>query len=347
MTKRNAVLLFAVGLALTACGGDEAKHEDVRPVRTEITRLDSTSTVASFSGEIRARRESMLAFRLSGQITQRYVELGQTVKAGQALFKLDGRDVGLQQAAAKSQLDKARMDFERAQQLKAQGFVSQSNVDQYKAALDAAQSQYSLSANQGGYTVLTAEKAGVITAVNAEVGQVVAAGTPVAKLAEQGEREVLVSIPESRVDELRKADKLTVSTWAAPDRKFDAKLRELAPDTDPVTRTYAARIAIDSPDDSLRLGMTANVTLPNAEARAGISLPLTAIYDVDGQPKVWVVDVKTQRVSARPVQLAGTNNDRVLIASGIRAGETVVTAGAHLLHADQLVRIAASQLNRQ
>ncbi|QDQ26422.1 efflux RND transporter periplasmic adaptor subunit [Chitinimonas arctica] len=347
MLKRNLALLLAIGSALAACGKTEAKYEDVRPVRTTVVQPTGIATGASYSGEVRARRESQLAFRLPGQVLERYVELGQSVKAGQALLRLDARDVVLQQATAKSQFDKARMDFDRAQQLRAQGFVSQAQVDQAKVVFDAAKSQFSLSANQGGYTLLKAERAGIVTALTAEVGQVVAAGTPVIKVAEDGEREVVVSVPESRVEELRKASDLSVVLWATPGKRYQAKLREMAPDTDPITRTYAARITLQNPDEAVRLGMTANVLLPGEQGHAGFTLPLTAIYDQDGQPKVWVVDGKTSRVAARPVQLAGVRNDVVLVAGGLKAGETVVTAGAHLLHANQAVRLAASQLNRQ
>lgn len=347
MMKRNLALLLAVATALAACGKTETRYEDVRPVRTVVVKPDGIATTASYSGEVRARREAQLGFRLAGQVVERYVELGQTVKAGQPLLRLDGRDVALQQASAKSQFDKARMDYERAQQLRGQGFVSQTNVDAAKVAFDAARSQYNLSSNQGGYTVLKAERAGVVTAINAEVGQVVAAGTPVVKIAEQGEREVVVSVPESRVEELRKAASLTVELWALPGKRYVGKLRELAPDTDPITRTYAARVSVVEADEAMRLGMTANVRLPGDESLSGFTLPLTAIYDRDGQPKVWVVDGKTSRVSARPVQLAGVRNDVVLVAGGLKAGETVVTAGAHLLHANQLVRLAESQLSRK
>ncbi|PHV09944.1 efflux RND transporter periplasmic adaptor subunit [Chitinimonas sp. BJB300] len=348
MNKRcNLTLGLVLLVVLSACGKETTPYEEVRPVRTMVVKPEGVVVAASYSGEIRARHESQLGFRLAGQIIERNVELGQSVKVGQQLFKIDGKDVMLQQVAAKSQFDKARTDYERAQQLHEKGFVSQANVDQAKVAFDAAKSQYSLSSNQGGYTVLRAERAGVVTALNAEVGQVVAAGSPIVKLVEDGEREVVVSVPESRVEELRKADQLRVVLWAAPEKQYNGKLREIAPDTDPITRTYAARISVIDPDDVLRLGMTANVLLPNVANQTGAMLPLTAIYDQDGQPKVWVVDVKTQRVSARPVSLAGVRNDVVLVTKGLQMGETVVTAGAHLLHANQLVRLAASQLNRQ
>ncbi|WP_374538765.1 efflux RND transporter periplasmic adaptor subunit [Chitinimonas taiwanensis] len=347
MKQFKLALSMAALAVLAACGKTAQPYEEIRPVRTVVVKPESIATGASYSGEVRARRESQLGFRLSGQILARYVELGDAVKAGQPLLKLDARDVALQQAAAKSQFEKARMDYERARQLRQQGFVSQANVDQAKVAFDAAQAQFKLSSNQDAYTVLKAERAGVITALNAEVGQVVAAGAPLIKLAEDGEREVLVSVPESRVNELRAADGLQVSLWANPDKRYQAKLREIAPDTDPITRTYAARISVLDADEALRLGMTATVRLPEVAGEGGFALPLTAIYDRDGQPKVWVVNPQTKRVSARPLQLLGVRNDVVLVAQGLKAGEIVVTAGAHLLHANQAVRLATSQLARQ
>lgn len=347
MKQQTLILLMAAAGLAGACSKPAPKHEDIRPVRTMVVKPAALASSARYSGEVRARRETSLSFRLGGQIVARHVEVGDTVKAGQPLFKLDSRDVALQQSANRSQLDKARMDYERAQQLRRQGFVSQANVDQARVALDAARAQYEMSSNQAGYTTLHAERAGVVTAVNAEVGQVVAAGTPVLRLAEDGEREVLVSVPESRVNELRTARSLEVQLWAAPEIRYQASLRELAPDTDPVTRTYAARIRIHEPDAALRLGMTASVLLPAGQDEAGFALPMTAIYDLDGQPKVWVVDTKTHRVSARAVQLAGVRNDVVLVAGGLNAGETVVTAGAHMLHAQQAVRLGSSQLDRQ
>lgn len=330
---------LALMAALAACSKAPEHYEEVRPVRVQTVTPGDGALTASYSGEVRARHESLLGFRIPGQIMARQVELGQAVKAGDVLMKIDPKDAVLQETSARSQYDKARMDYDRAVALHAKGFVSQSSVDQAKAGLDALQAQYKLASNQGGYTALRAEHSGVITAINAEVGQVVAAGTPVIKMAEDGEREVLVSVPESRVDELRTAKSLTVNLWAAPEKRFEARLRELAPDTDPVTRTYAARVTILKPDDSVRLGMTANVLLPGQAATA-FSLPMTAIYDNTGQPQVWLVDGKTQQVSLHPVTLAGARNGAVLIGSGLKPGDVVVTAGANLLHAGEKVRMA-------
>lgn len=338
--RSKLFLPLALAAALAACGKAPEKYEEVRPVRIQTVAAVDGALTASYSGEVRARRESPQGFRIPGQIVARYVELGQHVKAGQVLLKIDPKDVALQEAAARSQFDKARMDFERAQTLHTKGFVSQSSVDQAKTAYDAMQAQYRLAGNQGAYTELRAEHDGVVTALAAEVGQVVAAGAPVVKVAEDGEREVLVSVPESRVEELRGAKQLSVTLWAAPDKRYTAKLRELAADTDPITRTYEARVTIVNPDDGVRLGMTANVLLPGDQGTA-FSLPMTAIYDNGGQTQVWVMDEKTQRVSLRPVTLAGARNGIVLVDKGLHAGEKVVTAGAHLLHANEKVSVAS------
>ncbi|MBV8467209.1 MAG: efflux RND transporter periplasmic adaptor subunit [Burkholderiales bacterium] len=345
MNFAQRLTVTLVVAALAGCGRQESHYEEVRPVRTTVVQDAVATGVADYAGDVRARREAPLGFRIGGQITARYVELGEHVAAGQPLFRLDGRDVELQTAAAKSQLDKARMDFERARQLKDKGFVSQSNVDQAKAAFDVAESQFKLAANQDGYAVLKAEHAGVVTSLNGEAGQVVAAGQPVAAIAEDGEREVAISIPESRVNELRKADKIAITLWASPGKRYTGKLRDLAVDTDPATRTYAARITITDADDAVRLGMTANVLLPSTEQH-GIALPLTAIYDIDGRQRVWLVDKATNRVHAQEVHLGEIHDNAAWIADGIKPGDVVVTAGAHLLHTNELVRLAESQLAR-
>jgi RND family efflux transporter MFP subunit len=151
-----------------------------------------------------------------------------------------------------------------------------------------------------------------------------------------------VSVPESRVDELRRAKALQVSLWAQPGRRYEGALRELAPDADSVTRTYSARIAVKDADRALMLGMTASVFLPDVEGASAIRLPLTAIHHRDGQPVVWVIDAASGRVAPRPVALGSAQNDSVLVASGLQGGEAVVTAGVHMLHEGQKVKPPAT-----
>lgn len=344
--KQWWLLVALAGLGVAGCSKASVPYEEVRPVRTVVVATSDGATPATYAGEVRARHEVPLGFRLAGQIIARDVDLGQHVAAGQVLLRLDPKDTALQTAASQSQFERARMDYERAKQLQAKGFVSQSNVDQAKTAFDAAQSEYRLAANQGGYTVLRAERAGVVTALSAEVGQVVAAGQPLITVAADGEREAVVSVPESRVDELRKASTLRVSLWAVPGKVYQGKLREMAMDTDPASRTYAARVTLVDADEAVRLGMTASVLLPGATEQTGFNLPLTAIYDQDGHPRVWVVDGKAERVTARAVTLGEVRDDTVRITAGLKAGDVVVTAGAHLLHPNEKVRLATSQLAR-
>jgi RND family efflux transporter MFP subunit len=210
--------------------------------------------------------------------------------------------------------------------------------------LRSTQAQQQLTLNQRTYNVLTADRAGVVTAIDVEAGHVVSAGQPVITLAADGNREVLVSVPESRVEELRNAKTMTVTTWANPQRPYAAALRELAPDTDKATRTYAARITIREPDAAIRLGMTASVQIPNIDGSSAMRVPLSAIYDKTGQPLVWVVDPATTKVDMRPVKLSAAHKNSVLVAEGVNEGDVIVTAGVNMLHAGQKVKVVQPQI---
>ncbi|WP_039016363.1 efflux RND transporter periplasmic adaptor subunit [Cupriavidus sp. IDO] len=341
---------------LAACTPDPAsEHADVRPVRTVVAGRSAGSVGATYSGEIRARYESQLGFRTAGKIVARTVEVGSHVKRGQPLFQLDPTQETLQVAAAGAEADaargrvaQARVDVQRTEQLLAQNFASQAELDQQRLALNQAQAQLrsaqarqQLNANMRGFTTLVADRDGVVSAINAEAGQVVAAGQTIATVAADGEREVSVSIPESRVDELRKASTLKITAWAHPDKSWTGKLRELAPDADSVTRTYSARISIQDADpDLLRLGMTASVMAPDVDGSGVVRVPLTAIVDHEHGRQVWVVDPKTSRVIAREVKLGAAQNDSVIVVGGLAGGETVVSAGVHMLQPGQQVKVA-------
>jgi RND family efflux transporter MFP subunit len=349
-------LMLGTALLCAGCGQKAAPaHEEVRPVRAAVAVPGSAAVGATYSGEILARYESRLGFQASGRIVARLVEVGSLVRRGQPLMRLDPAQQLLHVAAATADVEAARsrvaqnrIDLNRAEQLLARSFASQAEVDQQRLALTQSESllksalaQQELRQVQHGYTTLHADRDGVVSAIDAEAGQVVAAGQAVITVAGDGEREVRVSIPESRVDELRRARELRVTIWALPGRTYVGALRELAPDTDNVTRTYAARISVKGADGALRLGMTASVFAPGQEGGDAIRLPLTAIYDRDGGPLVWIVDPGSSRVSPRPVKLGAAQDDSVLVVGGLRGGETVVTAGAHLLHAGQKVKAAA------
>ncbi len=359
LITRTAGLLGVLCVVLAGCSKQEiTQYDDARPVRAITAGRTDDPVGATYSGEIRARYESKLGFKVSGKVTDRLVEVGSHVSAGQPLLRLDPQDAALSAASAAAQTEAARIkmiqsqiDLERYSRLFGERFISKAAVDQYKLAyetaasqLRSAQAQQQLSQNQQAYTVLTADRAGVVTAIDVEAGHVVSPGQVVLTVAADGEREVLVSVPESRIDELRNAKGMTVTTWASPQKPYVAVLRELAPDTDKATRTYAARITIREPNDAIRLGMTASVRIANVEGGPAIRVPLSAIYDKTGHPLVWVVDLKASTVATRPVKLAAAHKDSVLLAEGVKEGDVIVTAGVHLLHQGQKVKVLQPEI---
>jgi multidrug efflux system membrane fusion protein len=357
MNRHFALTVLTVAALAAGCSNKpDAAPQEVRPVRSTVVGTSSGSVGATYSGEIQARYESKLGFETSGRIVARLVEVGSTVKRGQPLMRLDPAQETLQVVAAdadveakKSRVAQDRIDLQRTEALQARSFASRAEVDQQRLALatsesqlKAALAQQQIKVNQRGYTRLLADRDGVVSAIHAEAGQVVSPGQAVVTVAADGERDVVVSIAESRVDELKAAKTLQVSLWSVPGKTYTGMLRELAPDTDSVTRTYSARIAVKNPDTSLRLGMTASVLAADVDGARAIRLPLTAIHNVNGQPMVWVVDATTTQVSTRAVKLGAAHNDHVLIAGGLSNGETVVTAGVHMLFAGQKVKVAGS-----
>ncbi|KAB2319555.1 efflux RND transporter periplasmic adaptor subunit [Betaproteobacteria bacterium SCN1] len=351
MRKTLPPLLFLALLA--ACDKTPAPPApDVRPVRAEQVGIGADVQPVRYAGEIRARHEADLAFRVGGRVRERSVETGSAVRAGQVIATLDPSDYALAARAARSQLvaaeAEARLaheDLKRYTELREKNFIAQAELDRRSTAAAAADAQVralradaARQANQNSYTRLTAPHAGVVTAVMFEAGQVVAAGQPVVRLAQTGEREVRIDVPENALDALRGAKRLRVRLWAAPDKGYDGRLRELAPMADPATRTYAARVAIAGADEAVRLGMTASVEIEGGDAPA-LSIPQSALFKVNGQPQVWVVDAKAGTVVARAVALGVLAGERAAVSSGLVAGEWVVTAGVHKLAPGQRVRL--------
>ncbi len=302
-------------------------------------------------GEVRARVESRLGFRVGGKIVARKVDVGTVVKRGQVLMQLDPQDLKLAQAqanaalkAAESNRELAKAEWQRYQELREKNFVSQAILDSKKTALaaanasyDQAQAAYRNQSNQAGYAVLVADVDGVVTAIDAEVGQVVSAGSPVVRLAQSGEKEIVIGIPEDKVDALRAVDDVKVRIWARPNELMPGKLREVSPVADPATRTYTARVSIPEATDDVKLGMTAYVSFATNSPEAMIKVPMTALFQDKSSSAVWVVD--NGAVKLTPVQVAGASGNDILLASGVSAGQTIVTGGANLLKPGQKVRI--------
>lgn len=346
-------MIALLAASIAACGKPDTKLEEVRPVRTQKVAPAKLDTEAGFAGEVRARYETRLAFRVGGKVAARTVEVGSEVKAGQALATLDPRDLQLSEQSVKSQVlaaqaerDQAKADFERYTDLHKKNFISaaefqrrQTVYETARARYDQTQAQLSLTSNQSAYGVLRADHPGVITGIEAEVGQVVGVGQTVMRLARPEQKEVAISVPENRVEELKNAEEIIVTLWARPDVRFAGKLREIAPNTDPVTRTYTAKIAVPAAGDAMRLGMTATVYLRNRLETPAIRLPLSAIHQKDSQASVWVVGEMNQTVSLARVQLGEALGNQVTVTSGLKDGQRVVTAGVHLLHPGQKVKL--------
>ncbi len=326
--------------------------ETIPLVRTAVAGTGGGPASYAYAGEVRGRYESQLAFQVSGKIIKRNVQLGSVVQAGEVLMQIDPKDINqtvnsssAQVYSAQSQLKLAESNLQRYRQLYAQNAISRSQLDQYENAYELAQAavqqaaaQYSQSANQLDYSLLRADAAGVIAGITAEAGQVVNAGQTVVTIVRDGEREVEISVPENRIEELRKASQPTVSFWALPEVKVNGHVREIAPMAAPTTRTYSVRISLLNPPPEIKLGMTAAVSLTSAGDQNAtlLSIPMSAIYQTQDTPGVWVVTDSTVRL--RPVQIVSLGNNQAQV-SGLRSGEIIVTAGVHKLREGQQVRL--------
>ncbi len=356
LSQPCSLLAYLLALLLSACSKPVERVEIVRPVRTVTVAPAENRALVELSGERERRDESRLGFPGGGKLSSRLVEVGSVGKRGQLLMKLDPQDLQLAQAqaraavsAADSTLSLARAEVERYRELRQKNFVSQAMLDAkeatYQSALaghEQASAALKFQSNQSGYNNLYADSDGVITGIDAEVGQVVSAGMPVVRLARAGDKEVRVSIPEDQVEALRQVGDLTVRLWANPQAALGGKLRELSPVADPATRTYTAKINLPKAGPEIRLGMTATVQFA-VPAPAAIRLPLSALVRQKEGTAVWVVD--SGKVALVPVQVAGTIGNELLVASGLNPGQIVVTAGVNQLQTGQKVTLLGEELS--
>jgi RND family efflux transporter MFP subunit len=348
-----AIVALAAALALAGCQKkDDQAAEAPQPVRVMPVKSEPLARAASYVGTVRARYESDLGFRVAGKITERLVNVGDSVKPGDPLARLDVTDLQLTReaneaelAAAKSNLAQALAAERRGKDLLDRGHVSAAVYDQRKAALDEAQGRMdraernlAISRNQTDYATLKADHAGVVTALPVEVGQVVAAGQLVARVAQDGEREAVVAIPEARLADIRETQP-DVVLWADASRRYSARLREISPQADTATRTYLARFTIENPDAAVVLGMTATV-IANAGTRAEVvRVPSTAVINDGRGASVWVVQASGTRVERRPVEILSFGQQDVLVTRGLNAGERLVTLGVHVLDEARPIKV--------
>lgn len=350
MTRMLIVSTFAL-LATAACAPPVTEPLPPPAVLVQTVGESEAANGRYFTGDIQPRHASALGFRVGGKLLERAVDVGSRVKTGQMLARLDATDTQLSAnaaraalAAARSDLALARAELERVQALRTKNFVSESAVDAQRTAVDAAtarvrqaRSQTALATNQNEYTTLDADADGVVTAVNADVGQVLAAGEPVLTLAHDGARDVRINVPEGQAATLSVGVAARVRLWSAPDEIFPARVREVAPAADAVTRTYRVKVQVEAPPDRLPLGATATVALANGEP-SGVILPLRALGERDGQSVVWVFDAAAGSVAPVPVTVAQFSERGVRIESGVAPGAQVVVTGIRLLQPGQQVR---------
>lgn len=297
--------------------------------------------------------QSDIGFRVAGKVTQRLVNVGQQVRRGQVLMRMDPTDLLLQTAsqaqtvdAARAQAERAAADERRYRDLVAAGAVSASTYDQVKAAslsaqaqLRSAQAQARIAGNAANYAVLRSTADGVVVATLAEPGQVVAAGQPVVQVAEAGPREATISLPESVRPAIGSIARAALYNGAGDGT---ARLRQLSSSADPRTRTFEARYVLQGAASNAPLGATVRITLPGASNGTAMQVPLSALHDAGRGPGIWIVGSQDRRVRWRPVRIAGLSEESARISGGLNPGERFVAMGAHLLHQGELVRVANS-----
>jgi membrane fusion protein, multidrug efflux system len=345
------VTMAALAL-LAGCGRKAPESHAAVPVIALPAQAADGQSSGRFPGEIHARFEMPLSFRIGGQLATRYVNTGDVVKKGQALAQLDPKDTTDQLTSAKAALEAAehRLLFatqqrDRDEAQSRQNLISQQQLEQtqdaYASALagrDQARQQFQLAQNQSGYATLVADHDGVITSRQADVGQVLAAGQQVFGFAWSGEREVYVDVPESRIAGITVGQAATVTLPAMPGRVLAARVREIAPSADPQSRTYQVKLTLEPSAMALQLGMTADVAVQAQKAAvAAVRIPATALFHQDEHPAVWVVRPADSTLELRPVTVVRYGERDVLISEGLKAGERIVMQGVHTVSVGEKV----------
>jgi RND family efflux transporter MFP subunit len=349
------ISLAALAISLAGCNDKVAeKPVPSRPVLVTTAHYEAESPERSFVGTIKPRIEADMGFRVPGKVAKRLVEVGQPVDVGQPLATLDEVDLKLQAEQADAELHaatgvlaQAAAAETRAKDLRVKGWTTDAQLDQAKAAADEARARLNraersvdLTKNSLSYATLLADSRGVVTATLIEPGQVVASGQTAIRVARFGEKEAVVAIPETLVGRAKEGT-ATATLWSEPDKKYAAKLREIAPSADSATRTYLAKFSLPGADDRVSLGMTATLTLADAATQRVARLPLSALFNEGGDPSFYVVDDKGE-VTLQPVTVKAFESNDVVISGGVDEGAKVVALGVQKLDPSQKVRVVSS-----
>ncbi|AYD02398.1 efflux RND transporter periplasmic adaptor subunit [Neorhizobium sp. NCHU2750] len=357
----RGLLVAAALAALSACSEEKKAEapEVVRPVKVAEIGPPDEGRKLVYSGSVKARTEMNLGFRVSGKITERLVDVGDRVKAGDVLARIDETDYKLSLdsadanlASAQKQAEITQIALKRAQTLRDKNVSSQADLDQATLSRDQAiAAQHSAEAsldqakNQVAYTELKADRPGIVTAVSADVGQVVASGSAVLTVAVDGSKEVLVAVPEMDVAQFKPGKAVKANFWSSDNLALDGKVREVAGSADSQSRTFAVRVALPD-DDRVLLGMTATITASLDNSSPAYSVPLAALAKKGEQSIVWVVDRQKGTVNARSVTIADFSDDGVRISKGLSTGDLVVSAGTQFMKDDMKVRLPETVTSR-
>ena len=347
-------------LLLSGCQAPPPTSEPPRVARVAQVESATAQAVEVYPGEVHARFESTLGFRVSGKISARHVDAGTQVRDGQVLAELDPRDLELARSSAKATLTSAqaamklaKSEYERYETLRQKNFVSQFDLEARTNTLASAQAHVAeaqaaldASRNQAGYAQLRADADGVITSISSEVGQVVGAGQAVMTLARDGASEVEISVPEQSVGRLKVGASAQIELWTDTGKQHAGHIREIAPSADPTTRSYRMRVSFDDESTKLLLGQTARVYFVSDEDTQRFLVTLSAIYEKDGAAAIWQIDTKTNKVHLTPVKVARYTESGALISDGLIAGDWIVTAGVHRLREGETIN-PIDALNRQ
>jgi RND family efflux transporter MFP subunit len=349
------VSLALLAIALTGCNDKIAeKVAPSRPVLVATVHYEAESPERSFVGTIKPRIETDMGFRVPGKVAKRLVEVGQTVEVGQPLATLDEVDLKLQAEQADAEFHaasgveaQAAAAERRTKDLRAKGWTTDAQMDQARAAADEARARLNraersveLTKNSLSYATIIADTRGVVTATLIDAGQVVASGQTAIRVARFAEKEAVVAIPETLLGRA-KDGVATVSLWSEPDKKYAAKLREIAPSADPATRTYLAKFSLPDAGDNVSLGMTATLTLADAATERVARLPLSALFSAGGDPSLYLVDASGE-VALKPVSVKSYETNDVVITGGVDEGAKVVALGVQKLDPAQKVKVVSS-----
>jgi RND family efflux transporter MFP subunit len=352
MLKPRIVAAALIAATVAGCDKPAPSAPQARPVRTVTVERRAGGETVSLTGQVRAKDQVSLAFRLDGRVIERPVNVGDVLQAGQLVARLDPqnqqnaqRSAQANLTAAEAALTEARLTFERQQSLLEGGWTPRARFDAAQQALQAAQAQVTsaqaqlrLAEDQLSYTTLFADAPGAVTAVGAEPGEVVRAGQMIVQLARQGGRDAVFDVPEQLIRTAPRDPVVQITLTDDPNVKATGRVREVAPQADAATRTCQVKVGIIDPPEAMRLGSTVAGRIQLA-APPGVEIPASALTEANGRPAVWVVDPQSQTVSLRNVDVARYDPASVVVSQGLEAGEVVVTAGVQVLRPGQKVRL--------